>query len=1467
MWFVLFISGYIIAFCESRISQGCSFEKLGYTVLTCWDPVGHQHDKPRTGSICELPQRANNVSDMVKCTSRGWSKVKEKQHPNSNTGLSRSIRHKRSWLDWLKNAVDVVALVVRIFRDIGCFFCNDRPRDTTPPSMDGVCPRDIIKFADKFQVNTKVTWEEYKAVDETDGYVETMVIQGKKPGHHFQDETNIAYIAKDKAGNLNSCSFNVIVKVIRCPRIPHVNDRYYHCHPRSDDTIYGSVCRFGCYGGHSLTGGESEVTCTISREWSGAIPKCQKHTCPVLEQTDSLLQFTCTNGNEFRSICTYSCPYGYGIKSGMSHVRVCTQGGRWSGSVPTCIDIDPPQIAMCPGTVYGYADRNSREGSVVWREPYATDNHDKIITITKTGSAAPNRKIPEGIYQVTYNAVDSTGNKAVPCVVKVVMKVIKCPQIYPTPFQSIRCPSGSKYGSICNILCEEGSKLNGTDSIVCEKSMNEHFGYWTWEDNRSFCQVLNRCGKTPSPPKNGDLACDRWLGGQFCQMFCKNGYDVSPGRNFEEMLICDESGKWFPQNSLPLPDCSKSSLAKRGIYKMAVSYNFEGDCFSAETVPNIKNQFIKTLNSSLFEDACSLYTDECSIKNVQVFCGETSHKRSVGMRVEFDIIFKLTNTTNETFKQAQQRFYNSLRQNQMDGKLDNLINTTGQMVAQRIQHIKIILDCPDNTVETLRTFSCVECSPGTFYNHESRTCPQCQKGYYQNQSGQDFCIACPGNKTTKSIGSKSVTNCTDACEPGYWSPDGTPACSLCPVGSFSNSFGLTNCTQCKHSRSTEIEGAVDESFCQEFDLWLTDRTSIAYTQFHTRMSYNLFLTSLWFQKDNSSETFIISIKNAQNESEIEIWINTNISMSTKRNLDIYAHWKQNGWHYLILGINDTELELYIDNELIIKTYFEFQLENNNTYECNLQGKAKVSQLNIWSTNSTNLKAALSDVMTNKKMCSLKSTGDILSWRTFENINLENTFKNIPSSCDDFDSCKLGQCANGICKDTLDGFECKCHAGFYGETCESNTDDCIGNACENNSTCEDGILHYTCNCSSGFKGILCEIAMVNGGWGSWNSWAPCSETCGNGTQKRTRVCNDPEPDNGGLECPGNSTEFKTCIMDDCRVCGNLTVTDHVILTCENISDDINCTIACEKGYGFDHTIKPFYLCGESTYHFWDYKTSDNPDGKLPQCIEEKDSEKMTFLYSASYVDLVCDSDEEAIDTKDIIMKKINVQSAHIECILNGTCTLEHAHVTKCTDRSKREIRNKTAGFELKFGCNSGIYSSEDCYYILKDALGMLLVQTNSNNFSIEIHGNTYHLSMSSARFATDLRCRTGSVSTDIHCVECSSGRYYRDDECVKCDFGTYQDETGKSFCKKCPEGTTTQGRESRSVRDCSLFLKDNTKERLIVVFAVLFTVMALGFLLMITIVIKKRLTNEYDVGKPVNSEMEMHQKYSKTDVHN
>ncbi|KAM8887343.1 hemicentin-1 [Spinachia spinachia] len=52
-------------------------------------------------------------------------------------------------------------------------------------------------------------------------------------------------------------------------------------------------------------------------------------------------------------------------------------------------------------------------------------------------------------------------------------------------------------------------------------------------------------------------------------------------------------------------------------------------------------------------------------------------------------------------------------------------------------------------------------------------------------------------------------------------------------------------------------------------------------------------------------------------------------------------------------------------------------------------------------------------------------------------------------------------------------------------------------------------------------------QISGGYSNWEGWGPCSSTCGQGLQKRIRLCNNPEPANGGQPCSGHSIDSRKC----------------------------------------------------------------------------------------------------------------------------------------------------------------------------------------------------------------------------------------------------------------------------------------------------------------------------------------------------
>lgn len=69
------------------------------------------------------------------------------------------------------------------------------------------------------------------------------------------------------------------------------------------------------------------------------------------------------------------------------------------------------------------------------------------------------------------------------------------------------------------------------------------------------------------------------------------------------------------------------------------------------------------------------------------------------------------------------------------------------------------------------------------------------------------------------------------------------------------------------------------------------------------------------------------------------------------------------------------------------------------------------------------------------------------------------------------------------------------------------------------------------------------------------------------------------------------------------CAALETLEHTIWTCINDSVGVNCTVDCADDYDFDHTIKPYYFCGQDTFYLWDFQTDDNPYGKTPYCSSE------------------------------------------------------------------------------------------------------------------------------------------------------------------------------------------------------------------------------------------------------------------------
>ncbi|XP_064457274.1 hemicentin-1-like isoform X2 [Ornithodoros turicata] len=76
--------------------------------------------------------------------------------------------------------------------------------------------------------------------------------------------------------------------------------------------------------------------------------------------------------------------------------------------------------------------------------------------------------------------------------------------------------------------------------------------------------------------------------------------------------------------------------------------------------------------------------------------------------------------------------------------------------------------------------------------------------------------------------------------------------------------------------------------------------------------------------------------------------------------------------------------------------------------------------------------------------------------------------------------------------------------------------------------DEGVYRCSANSSAGSSSASATVAVrVDGRWSLWEPWSQCPGLCG-GKRVRKRLCNNPEPRNGGKVCDGPDREYLPCV---------------------------------------------------------------------------------------------------------------------------------------------------------------------------------------------------------------------------------------------------------------------------------------------------------------------------------------------------
>lgn len=500
--------------------------------------------------------------------------------------------------------------------------------------------------------------------------------------------------------------------------------------------------------------------------------------------------------------------------------RVCPMGLTGDECAILQQDKQAPRVLLCPPDMWVISTNSST--SIDWDEPHFIDDLAKPVAVAEQNNLKPGSIFSHGVYDLSYIAVDESGNTA-RCDFQI--RVLK--DFCPIPLAPINgranCKPWGPNGRFrtCSIECQDGYEFSQPVSqyYVCGAE-----GFWRPTSDPRRELVFPACTIKHSAQRIYRLSVN-FASAAVCS---ESGKRILNSRIHENLLKIDQNWKLCSQSTnqeergkcdhLKVQvKCSKQPAQSQTTAFGTTNYQRvpqsgrislnRAKRFDQDGIPN-SDQSASTLmplSLALASESRSATSNSPNPPYEDLYTVEVSFPANADPIVSANT-GKLKRNITDILHEAIFR----------DSILD--VHQTLPNVQPDISSLELSNEyaCEPGTVVV--GSACVECAQGSYYDHSTRTCIECPASSYQDETRQTQCKPCPSINSrpgvTSGLGVRSADQCKERCSPGKFYDDQAGFCRPCGHGFYQPSEGSFSCLACGPGLTTRSQEASSRHECR-----------------------------------------------------------------------------------------------------------------------------------------------------------------------------------------------------------------------------------------------------------------------------------------------------------------------------------------------------------------------------------------------------------------------------------------------------------------------------------------------------------------------------------------------------------------------------------------------------------------------------------------------------------------------------